>query len=248
MCVGNPALVLNGPCAGKKGVVAGKHGGIDHVLVDFDDPVLRRLRIGDRIQIYAHGLGLRLLDHPELTLHNCSPRLVRRWGLRSEPGRLGVPVTHVVPASIMGSGLGRDHPCRGDLDIQLLPDARRRFGLDGLRFGDLVAIRGADCRHGRAAHTAYTTIGVVVHGDSAKCGHGPGVVTLLTRPSRALRPLRDPRANLAPLLRRRRAAGQVTQAAPEAQLASPAARSRASCLRCEAEAGTCACRRRVSVS
>jgi hypothetical protein len=246
-CVGNPALVLDGPCSGKRGVVTGKHGGVDHVLVDFDDPVLRRLRIGDRIQIYAHGLGLRLPDHPELTLHNCSPRLIRRWGLRSQPDRLSVPVSHVLPASVMGSGLGRDHPCRGDLDIQLPgPGMRRRLGLDALRFGDLVAIRGADSRFGRAADAAYTTIGVVVHGDSAKSGHGPGVVTLISGPSRALRTLRDPNANLAPLLRRRPAARpRHAEAGLGERLASGGGRALAPCESCAA--GACSCRRRALI-
>lgn len=65
-CVGNRAVVISGPCTGKQGLVTGKHGGIDHVLVDFPPQVLSRLRIGDRIQIYSYGLGLRLLDFPEV--------------------------------------------------------------------------------------------------------------------------------------------------------------------------------------
>jgi hypothetical protein len=242
-CVGNDALVLNGPCAGKKGVVTGKHGGIDHVLVDFADPVLRRLRIGDRIQVYSYGLGLRLPDHPELTVYNCSPRLIRRWGLSSQPHQLGVPVTHVLPAGIMGSGLGQDNPCRGDCDIQLFdPEARRRYRLDRLRFGDLVAIRGADSRYGRAFHTGYTTIGIVVHGDSTKSGHGPGVVTLITGPSRSLDPRRDPRANLAPLFRLRPAARTHRTAEFEAGAAAYLEQGARACSRCR-PAG-CACSRR----
>lgn len=203
-CVGNLAVVLAGPCAGEKGVVTGKHGGVSHVLVDFPDRVLRRLRIGDKVQIYSHGLGLRLPEHPELTLYNCSPRLIRHWGLRSRPHRLAVPVTHLLPAGIMGSGIGRDNAARGDYDIQLFdPEVRRRYGLGRLRFGDLVAIRGADTRYGRAFHSGYTTIGVVVHSDSTKSGHGPGVVTLITGENRFLEPLRDDRANLAKVLRLR---------------------------------------------
>lgn len=226
-CIGNLALVLTGPCTGKKGVVTGKHGGVDHVLVDFPDAVLRRLRIGDRIQIYSHGLGLRLPEHPELALYNCSPRLIRAWGLRSRPHRLGVPVTHLLPAGIMGSGIGRDNVAQGDYDIQLFdPEVRRRYGLDRLRFGDLVAIRGADTRFGRAFHTGFTTIGVVVHGDSGKSGHGPGVVTLITGESRYLEPMRAPAANLALVLRLRdpdRVApslGTGRRARPEASAAS----------------------------
>lgn len=200
-CVGNAALVLNGPCAGKRGVVTGKHGGIDHVLIDFPDPVLRRLRIGDRIQVYSHGMGLRLPEHPELTLYNCSPNLIRRWGLRSQPHRLRVPVTHLLPPGILGSGVGRDNSCRGDSDIQLSdPETCRRLRLDRLRFGDMVAIRGADGRFGRTLHSGYTTVGVVVHGDSLKSGHGPGVVTLITGPVRCIEPVHDAEANLARIL------------------------------------------------
>src|SRR5882757_1016149 len=50
-CVGNQARVVSGPCTGKVGLVTGKHGGINHVLVDFASAVLERLRIGDRVQI-----------------------------------------------------------------------------------------------------------------------------------------------------------------------------------------------------
>ena len=203
-CIGNVALVLTGPCRGRRGVVTGKHGGVDHVLVDFPFQVLRPLRIGDRIQIYAYGPGLRLPDHPGLTLFNCSPRLAERWGLRASPPRLMVPVTHVIPAGIMGSGIGRDNACRGDYDIQLADLAlTRRLGLDRLRFGDLIAIVHADTRFGRAWHADFTTIGAVIHGDSVKSGHGPGVVTLITGESRLLTPVRDPRANLAAVLKLR---------------------------------------------
>jgi hypothetical protein len=50
-CIGNRALVLTGPARGQRGVVTGKHGACDHVCVDFPFKVLRRLRIGDRVQI-----------------------------------------------------------------------------------------------------------------------------------------------------------------------------------------------------
>jgi hypothetical protein len=200
-CIGNRALVLTGPCQGQQGVVTGKHGGVDHVLVDFPMRVLRRLRIGDKLQIYSYGLGLRLTDHPQLTVFNCAPRLLRRWGLRSAPPGLTVPVTHRIPAGIMGSGIGRDNTARGDYDIQLFDSAlTRRLGLDRLRFGDLVAIVHADTRFGRAWHSRYTTIGVVIHGDSVKSGHGPGVVTLITGESRFLTSVHDQRANLAAVL------------------------------------------------
>ena len=39
---------------------------------------------------------------------NCSPQLLRRWGLQVRDGALRVPVTSFVPAVLMGSGLGKN--------------------------------------------------------------------------------------------------------------------------------------------
>jgi hypothetical protein len=205
-CVGNAARVISGPCAGKCGLVTGKHGGVNHVLVDFPTEVLLRLQIGDRIQIVSHGLGVRLLDFPRIEVLNCSPRLLRRWRLRARDGRLHVPVTHLVPARLMGSGLGKNTAWRGDCDIQLADRATRaRYRLGSLRFGDLVAISDADTRRGPSYRTGRTTIGVIVHGDSTVSGHGPGVTPLLTGPSAKIAPVRDDRANLAEIFGVRRA-------------------------------------------
>ncbi|MGF6980970.1 DUF4438 domain-containing protein [Paraburkholderia sp. JPY303] len=197
-CVGNFARVSSGPCIGKAGLVTGKHGGVDHVLVDFPTDVLMRLQIGDRMQIVAHGLGLRLTAHPRIEVLNCSPRLLRRWGIVERNGRIHVPVTHLVPSRIMGSGLGKNTAWRGDYDIQLADrPTRERFRLGSLRFGDMVAITDADTRRGPLFRTGRVTIGVIVHGDSTVSGHGPGVTPLLTGPAEFLVPMHSPRANLA---------------------------------------------------
>ena len=42
-CVGNQAIVVSGDAKGDKGIVTGKHGGIEHVLVDFPPEVLEKL-------------------------------------------------------------------------------------------------------------------------------------------------------------------------------------------------------------
>jgi hypothetical protein len=205
-CVGNRAEVLSGRCAGQRGVVTGKHGGINHVMVDFPTQVLQRLAIGDRIGIHSHGLGLRLPRHPHIVAMNCSPALLERWGLRERDGQLHVPVTHLVPARLMGSGLGKNTAWRGDYDIQLGDRAsRERWRLTSLRFGDMVAIVGADVRRGPAYRDNRVTIGVIVHGDSTVSGHGPGVTPLLTGPASCLRPVLRGDANLAEVLGVRRA-------------------------------------------
>jgi hypothetical protein len=201
-CIGNTARVISGPCTGQRGLVTGKHGGVDHVLVDFPSAALLRLQIGDRIQIYSCGLGLRLLDFPEVTLSNCSPSLLRRLGIVESDGRLIVPVSHRIPARIMGSGLGKNTPWRGDYDIQLFdPVIRRRYRLDTLRFGDVVAICDGDSHYGPAYRQGSVSIGVVVHGDSTVSGHGPGVTVLMSGPSQVIQPLVDSRANLAAIFR-----------------------------------------------
>ncbi|MGY8525623.1 DUF4438 domain-containing protein [Paracidovorax citrulli] len=211
-CVGNAARVVTGPCAGRVGVVTGKHGGIDHVIVDFPTDVLMRLRIGDRIQILAHGLGMRLAQHGRIQVMNCSPRLLRSWGLLERDGQLHVPVTHLVPARVMGSGLGKNNAWRGDYDIQLGDRrTRERYGLGSLRFGDMVAIVGADTRRGPRFEEGRVTVGVIVHGDSTVSGHGPGVTALLTGPAAVLRPMLRTQANLAEILGIRRAQPAAAQ-------------------------------------
>jgi Domain of unknown function (DUF4438) len=197
-CVGNVARVISGPCTGKVGLVTGKHGGINHVLIDFPTVVLMELQIGDRVQIASIGQGMRLLNQPQIEVLNCAPRLLARWGLRLREGGLQVPVTHLVPAQVMGSGLGKNTAWRGDYDIQLADrGTRQRYRLGSLRFGDLVAICNADVRRGPVYRQRRVTIGVIVHGDSTVSGHGPGVTPLLTGPAELLQPVLDRRANLA---------------------------------------------------
>jgi hypothetical protein len=59
-CVGNEAVVVAGDAKGAKGVVTGKHGGIEHVLVDFSSEILEKLMLGDKMLIKAFGVGLKL--------------------------------------------------------------------------------------------------------------------------------------------------------------------------------------------
>lgn len=200
-CVGNGAVVTSGRAAGATGVVTGKHGGIDNVLVDFPLRVMRQMAIGDRVQVYSYGVGLRLTDFPDIKVYNCAPRLLRSWGLLAEGGRLTCPVALAVPARAMGSGLGRNNTVRGDYDIQMNAGALvERHGLGRLRFGDLVSVEDSDNRFGRSFAPGWRSIGVVVHSESTVAGHGPGVVTLLSGPAVLLRTAVRPHANIARVL------------------------------------------------
>jgi len=200
-CIGNVARVTSGPASGLAGTVVGKHGGINNVIVDFPPRALRHLRIGDRVQIETIGQGLELVDLPHVRPLNLSPRLLSRWGVRRHGEHLHVPVTHVVPAGLMGSGLGRPEGVLGDIDIQLsnVP-LRRALRLEGLRMGDLVAICPFDTRFGGSQRWGSMTIGVVVHSDSQVAGHGPGVTPLLIGTRGSILPVHDPAANIATLL------------------------------------------------
>ncbi|MBC7170577.1 DUF4438 domain-containing protein [Candidatus Bipolaricaulota bacterium] len=201
-CVGNEATVLTGDAKGAKGVVTGKHGGIEHVLVDFSPEILEVLQIGDKIGIKAFGTGLALLDHPAVTVMNLDPRILPQLPIAEKKGALVVGVTHAVPAALMGSGLGADTCYRGDYDIQLF-DARtvEEHGLSNLRLGDLVAILDTEHAYGRVYKSGALSIGIVVHSDCVVSGHGPGVTTLFTSAdSRALQYKLDAKANLAEFL------------------------------------------------
>ena len=196
-CLGNEARVVSGAAMNARGVVTGKHGGIEHVIIDFAPAALEKLAIGDRIQIRSRGQGLVLTDHPEVRAASIDPGLLARMGIVSRGGALVVPVTHVIPASIMGSGMGSRHSASGDFDIQVAdPEAIERYGLRRLRLGDVVAIRDADCRYGRSIHAGAMSIGVVAHATCVVSGHGPGVTVVLSTAQRGIAPKIDPGANI----------------------------------------------------
>jgi hypothetical protein len=200
-CVGNEAIVVSGDAKGASGRVTGKHGGVEHVMVDFAPEVMRKMSIGDKIQIWSCGLGMRLLDAPEIKVFNADPGFIERWAPELRDGKLHARVARTVPAAVMGSGLGRATVVRGDYDIQTFDDAMaERYGLRELRLGDIVAIVDADHSYGRIYRTGAISVGVVVHGRSFVAGHGPGVTTLLTSPDGSIEPVIDPDANLATLL------------------------------------------------
>jgi hypothetical protein len=203
-CVGNQAIVATGNAKGAKGIVTGKHGGIEHVLVDFTSEVLENLLLGDRILVKSYGLGLKLLDFPDIKVLNMDPSLLESWNPKPNGNKLEVPVTHIVPAVIMGSGLGANQVNSGDYDIQLFDEAIvKQYGLGSLRLGDLVAIIDADHSFGRIYRQEAVSVGVVVHSNCVTAGHGPGVTTLMTSTDGKIIPQISQNANIASLLKLR---------------------------------------------
>lgn len=203
-CIGNEAKVVEGDAKGDKGVVVGKHGGIEHVMVDFQPETMEKLVIEDKVMIKAYGVGLRLLDLPEVKLFNVSPEFLEAVDPAIKDGKLEVPVTHTIPAAIMGSGLGRSHVASGDYDITMFCEATcEEYGLEDLRFGDLVAIENADHSYGRIYRRGALSVGIVTHSDCVVAGHGPGVTTLFTSKTGAIKPLLNPGANIAKFMKLR---------------------------------------------
>ena len=203
-CIGNIARVTSGDAKGRTGVVTGKHGGIENVLVDFEDKTLEKLAIGDKILIRGIGVGLSFVKYPHIKIINMSPTLLNKLPIRPDKTKdvLHVPVTHIIPAAIMGSGLGSQHCYRGDYDIQLFDKEHvKKRHLQTLRFGDIVAIMDADHTFGRIYRTGAVSIGVIVHSNCVTAGHGPGVTTLLTSAEGKIVPSIDSTANIGAYLK-----------------------------------------------
>ena len=201
-CAGNRATVVSGDAKGAQGVVLGHHGGSEHIIVDFPREAKEKMLYSDTIVVRGKGQGLKLEDFPEITLFNLDPDLLKAMKIRElDGGILEVPVTTVVPAVCMGSGIGSAHVAKGDYDI-MTSDAGTvsEYGIDRIRFGDFVALLDHDNRFGRAYRKGAVTIGIVVHSNCLEAGHGPGVTTIMTCASALIRPVIDPSANIADLL------------------------------------------------
>ena len=201
-CAGNKATVVTGEAKGAIGRVIGHHGGSEHVIVDFERDVKEKLLYTDTIIIRGKGQGMKLTDYPEITLFNLDPALLAAMKISElDGGVLEVPVTTIVPAFCMGSGIGSAHVAKGDYDIMTSDlEAVREYGIDKIRLGDFVALQDHDNRYGRAYRKSAVTIGIVVHSDCLEAGHGPGVTTLMTAVSPLLRQGLDREANIADLL------------------------------------------------
>lgn len=204
-CVGDDGRVVSGEAKGETGVVTGKHGGAERVMVDFSEGAMEKMLPGDKILIRAWGVGLKLVDYPQVKLFNVSPQLLEAWDIETEGGALLIPVAKRLPAAIMGSGLGANNVYKGDYDINLFDDATvQEYGLDQLRLGDFVAILDTDHRYGRLYRQGWVSIGIVIHGNSVVAGHGPGVTTLMTGKTEHLKPIVDGNANIASIMNLRK--------------------------------------------
>lgn len=228
-CAGNEVKVISGDAKGDHGTVVGKHGGVEHLILDFPQKTLEKLTLDDKFLIKAVGQGLELSDYPEILCYNLSPKLLYKMNIQEERGHgpsakrgrnlalpvpseaepkisagsLKIGVTHIVPAKVMGSGLGSLSCTRGDYDVTSQdPEAIKEYKLDTLRLGDIIAIQDADNSYGRCYKKGAISICIVIHSNSFVAGHGPGVMTLLTCPKPGkIKPFIDAKANVAQILK-----------------------------------------------
>jgi hypothetical protein len=197
-CIGNKARVVEGEAKGAEGIVAGLHGGINHVIIDFDEDELDMMKIGDEILVKAYGQGLEIADYPEIKLFNLDPDLLEKMSINNTGDTIEVPVVASVPARLMGSGIGASTVAMGDYDITTgEEDEIKELGLDQLKLGDLVYLKDCDNTYGREYKKGAGSIGIVIHSDCIKMGHGPGVTTLMTCKDNLIKPVIDEDANIA---------------------------------------------------
>lgn len=179
-CVGNEAKVVSGDAKGAKGYVTGMHGGIEHVMICFEQDDLENLAIDDKILVKAYGQGLALEDYPEIKVQSIDPELFEKIDIEEKDGKLIVPVAAKIPPYLMGSGIGSGNAYTGDYDIMTADEEEiKRLGIDKLKFGDLVLLEDCDNTFGRGYYGGAVSIGVVIHSDCVKSGHGPGISTIM---------------------------------------------------------------------
>jgi hypothetical protein len=201
-CIGNKAKIISGDAKGGYGIVTGKHGGIEHILLDFSSEILEKLSIGDKIQIESYGQGLALLDYPEIKVMNISPELFKMLNMIEEDRKIAVGVRKVIPAELMGSGIGSTSSFSGDYDIMTQDrETIRRLKLEDLALGDIIGIKDMDNTFGRTYKKGAKSIGVVIHCDCVQSGHGPGVTVILSSASDSLDFTIDDEANIARILK-----------------------------------------------
>ncbi|MCR5073699.1 MAG: DUF4438 domain-containing protein [Clostridiales bacterium] len=201
-CVGNVATVVTGDAKGEKGFVTGTHGGVEHLLIYFPQSTIEKLTYDDKILVRAFGQGMKIEGFEKSVYAlNLDPAVFDRMGIKAENGKLIVPVAGKVPAYLMGSGYGEASSEHGDYDIMTQDwEEIKRCKLDHLRFGDFVLLENCDNAYGRGYLTGARTIGVVVHSDCIRKGHGPGVTALLTSRTPVIEGVISEHANLADIM------------------------------------------------
>ncbi|MFC2167103.1 DUF4438 domain-containing protein [Acidobacteriota bacterium] len=175
--IGNVVKVLGGEAKGEKGIIIGKFG--SYVLVHFEEEVLEKLAIGDGFHVKANGVGLEIEGFKDVFAHGVTAELLEQI-VTQKGNKLEVPVVKEIPAEIVGQGAGRSS-LSGNWHIQTsYPPDIEEYGLDDLRFGDLVLLKDTQTDYGMGYYRGGATLGVVCSGPSDISGLGIGVTPILS--------------------------------------------------------------------
>jgi len=204
--IGNEVKILGGEARGEKGVIIGKFE--NYVLVHFEDEVLEKITIGTPLHVKASGIGLEIEGYKDVFAHGISPETLENLGIKETNGKLEVPVVKEIPAVLMGQGAGRGS-LSGNWHIQTcFPPDIKKYGLDELRFGDMVVLQDVQTDFGMGYYKGGATIGVVCSSPSDISGMGFGVTPILSSRFGKITVRIDPTANIAKFLGIRTAASK----------------------------------------
>ncbi len=175
--IGNEVRILGGDAKGETGVVTGKWG--SYILIHFEDSVLEKLAIGNGLHVKANGIGLKIDGFEDVFTHGVTAELLEQI-VTQKGDKLEVPVVKEIPAEIVGQGAGRSS-LSSNWHIQpSYPPDIEEYGLDELRFGDLVLLKDTQTDYGKGYYQGGATLGVVCSGPSDISGLGVGVTPILS--------------------------------------------------------------------
>jgi len=196
--VGNEVNILGGDAKGEKGVIIGKFE--NYVLVHFPDKVVNKLTIGTAVQVGSSGIGLEIDGYKDVFTHGISEETLEKLDIKDRNGKLEVPVVKEIPALIIGQGAGRGS-LSGNWHIQTCyPPDIKKYGLDGLRFGDIVNMKDIQTDYGMGFYEGGATIGIICSSPSDISGMGIGVTPILSTRFGKITSRIDPTTNIAKYL------------------------------------------------
>jgi len=197
-CVGNIAKVVTGDAKGDIGYVLGTHGGVEHLILQFPDETMEKMNIEDKVLVKGFGQGFAIEGFEDVHLMSLDPNLFEKMDVIEKDGKLVFPVVAKVPQHLMGSGVGSQYSQKGDYDLMTSEKEEiSRLGLDKLRFGDFVLLMDSDNTYGHGAYRkGAVSIGVVIHSDCIKSGHGPGITIIASSKTDLITGRIDANANL----------------------------------------------------
>jgi len=196
--VGNKVKILGGEASGQEGVVIGKFD--SYVLVHFSDEIINKLNIGTSLQVKASGIGMQIEGFKDVFAHGIAPEILENMDIVNKNGKLEVPVVKEIPADIIGQGAGRGS-LSGNWHIQTCyPPDIKTYGLDELRFGDIVILKDVQTDYGMGYYKGGATIGIICSTPSDLSGMGIGVTPILSTRFGKIISRYDPSANIAKYL------------------------------------------------